>query len=449
MPFIDVEEIKRLNKDDIDYMYKEHYNPSFNRIIKAGGFDKNFVRAEGMKVYDDEGKSYLDFIGGFGSLNLGHNPVEVQKAVQDANKRPNLFQVSRNAYAAVLAQNISFLTCQELKYCLFTNSGTEAVEEAIKLAVLYNKGGTILYFSGAYHGKTLGSISALGTEQKQDYAPFLFPFYEVPFGDIKAVEKLVEKKKIAGILIEPVQGEGGIIVPPDGYFKSLRELCDREDIILILDEIQTGLGRCGTMFCFEQFGIIPDILCVSKSLSGGIMPIGCICVKKKLWDKTYGKIKYGTYLTTTFGGNTLSCAAAIKTLSIIREKKLCERAAELGAYAKIGLNRLKNKYKIISDIRGMGLMIGIEFSLGKNIIPKIVYESVMVTIISELLKKHGIITGFTENNPSVLRMEPPLIVTKEQIDYFISCLDEVLERNNSMFKMVLNTIVEIGDNVLN
>lgn len=447
MQFIELEDIEGLHRETVDELYKNFCNPALYKIFKAAGINQLFTTAEGMHVNDGEGNEYLDFTGGFGALNLGHNPKEVQKAVQDAFFRVNLLQVSKSIYAAVLAGNISHLTGEKLQYCVFTNSGTETVEEAVKLTVLYKKGGNILYCKGGYHGKTLGSISALGTKSKEKYKPLLFPFIEIPFGDIEVLEDAVKKHKVSGILIEPVQAEGGVILPAEGYFKKVSDICKSHGIVLILDEIQTGLGRCGTMFCYEQMEFVPDILCLSKSLGGGIMPVGCMCVKKELFEDTYGKLKNATDLGTTFGGNTLSCAAAIKTLSIIKNQSLHIRARRMGAYAMAGLQKLKKGHGIIKDVRGIGLLIGIEFDVKKHFTPQRFQEAMTSTVISMLLNKHRIITGFAVNNPSVLKFEPPLIVTEEQIDYFISSLDDVLKDNETFQRLAVNTLQEISGNI--
>lgn len=446
MSFIKLEEVESLDENTINKLYKRHYSNVFYNYFKYMGIDKNFCSAKGMYVYDKEEK-YLDFLGGFGALNLGHNDKRLLKVIEKYSYRPNMLQISKNTFAAVLANNISEITNDEFTYSFFTNSGTETIEEAIKLAFLYNKRGNIIYCKGAYHGKTLGAISALGTKEKEKYGT-LFNFIEVDFGDIGQIEYEVENNNVAAILIEPIQGEGGIRVGSSGYFKEIRKICDKEDIILIFDEIQTGLGRCGTMFCYENIGVVPDILCISKSLSGGIIPIGAMCVESTLWDDTYGRNKYGTLIGNTFSGNTLAMAVGIKVLEIIKKEELPKRAEYLGKYAMELLTNLKDKYKIIKEVRGKGLMIGIEFCDGKGIMPSHVMQLIMSNIVSELMNKYNIISGFTINNPSVLRVEPPLIVTKEQIEYFVKSLDMVLEKQKRISSMSINAFKNVGGNLL-
>ncbi|MFD3156070.1 aspartate aminotransferase family protein [Haloimpatiens sp. FM7330] len=448
MGFIQVEDIENLSSEKIDKLYKNYYNPIRYEFFKSIGVDKNFVCAKGMYVYDEEGNKYLDLLGGFGALNLGHNCSEVFDAIDKFKNRPNMLQTSKNTVAAVLANNINYITNKNFRYCFFTNCGTETVEEAIKTAALYTKKGTIIYCKNGYHGKTLGAISALGTEEKYNYSPLLFDFIEVPFGNIDSIREKINHNEVAAVLVEPIQGEGGIAIPSKEYFKELRKLCNESNVVFIMDEIQTGLGRCGSMFCYEKFNVVPDILCLSKSLSGGIIPIGCMCVKNSIWDDTYGKMKYGLILGNTFGGNTLACAAAIKTLSLIQEKNLSKNSEEVGKYLLNKLEKLKCKYDIIKDVRGMGLMIGIEFNDVKGILPKGITKVIISKIISELMNKYHIITSFTINNPNVLRVEPPLIINKSEADYFVDCLDRLLKDNDSISKLTVSGVKNIAKNLI-
>lgn len=213
--------------------------------------------------------------------------------------------------------------------------------------------------TNAFHGKTLGILSTLGDQSKYKYPVLKDLFLKIPFGDIDALEKALKSHSVSAFIVEPIQGEGGIITPPEEYLKMVRALCDKYGVTLIFDEIQTGLGRCGFMFCFQQYGIVPDILCLAKSLSGGIIPIGCVSIKEDSWKYTYGKMGTALLPTTTFGGNTFASVVAIKTLSVLREEDLCERANKMGAYALQQLHALKQKHAIITDVRGTGLFIGL------------------------------------------------------------------------------------------
>lgn len=447
MKMLSLDDIEKLDKQHVEKLYKENYQSSFYKLLKYTGMDINFTKAKGMHIYDENGRVYLDFLGGYGALNLGHNPDGVMEAMDKFNDTPNLLQNFPNPYGAALAHNISEIFRKRLKYCYFTNSGTETVEEAIKLALLYKKEGKILYFKGAYHGKTLGSINALGIEDKYSYGPMVDNYLEAGFGDIEEVKELCKDNIISAILIEPVQGEGGINIATIDFLKELRKLCDKQDIILIFDEIQTGMGRCGDYFLCNKYNIYPDIICISKSLGGGMMPIGCMACEEALWHETYGKLKNATLLSSTFGGNTLSLIAALATLEILEKDKLITRAETLGNYLLEALNTLKEQYPIIKDVRGQGLLIGIEFDfkIGKEI--KFM-EFTMSSIIEKLLNRYNIVTSFTSNNPKVLRVCPPLIVTMEQIDYFVKSLKEVLEEESTGLKVIKSSFLINFKNII-
>jgi putrescine aminotransferase len=446
--FISLKDIEKLTFDELNKLYEKNFSNSLYEFFKISNMVVHYERALDMNIWDKEGNRYLDFMGGFGSLNLGHNPPSVIEALKRNFERPNLIQQSINVYNGALANNISYLTGDKLPVSFFTNCGAETVEEAIKLAYLYKEKGKILYCTNAYHGKTLGALSALGTKSKNKFPHFKEHFIEIPFGDINAFVKAVEKHKVAAFLVEPIQGEGGINLPPSGYFESVRGICSENEIILILDEIQSGLGRCGSMFCYEQLNFVPDILCLSKSLSGGVMPVGSVSVKQEIWDKTYGKFKNATLPSTTFGGNTFACIAAIETLRVVKEEKLPERAKELGEYALAELNKLKGKHHIITEVRGKGLFIGIEFSGLKKLHSTMAEEFMMVNIISKMLREYKILCGFAANNPSVLKFEPPLIVKKEDIDYFVKCLDKLLDEDKNELSLAIDALISTGKNIV-
>ncbi|MBL4934175.1 aspartate aminotransferase family protein [Clostridium sp. YIM B02515] len=446
--FINLLDIEKLSSEELNNLYEKNFSNSLYEFFKLGDMVVHYEKALGMNVWDTEGNKYLDFMGGFGALNLGHNHPRIIEAVKNHSSKPNLLQQSINVYNGVLANNISFLTNDKLPVSFFTNSGAETVEEALKIAYMYYGKGKIVYCTNGYHGKTLGAISALGTNSKNKFLHFEHQFIEIPFGDINALIKVAKKHNIAAFLVEPIQGEGGINLPPQGYFEAVREICNESEIVLILDEIQSGLGRCGTMFCYEQLNIVPDILCLSKSLSGGIMPVGSVSVKQEIWDTTYGKLKNAMLPSTTFGGNTLACIAAIETLTVIKEDKLPERAKELGEYALMRLNKLKEKHEIITEVRGKGLFIGIEFGGLKKLHLPMLEEFMMINIISKMLKDHKILCGFAANNPCVIKFEPPLIVTKEEIDCFAEALDKVLDENKNEFVLAVDTLVSTGKNII-
>lgn len=427
---LSLREIEECNMLSIEKFYKKYYNAPFYKQLKLSGLNINFVKAEGMYLYDEDGRKYLDFLAGFGAENIGHNNKKLISALNESFNKPNLIQSFVNPYAAGLSYNLNSILNGKLNHFFYTSTGSETVEEALKLSLMYKKNGKIIYFNGAYHGKTLGTLSAMGAAYKYKYRPLLNNFIAASFGDIEGIINICRKNMVSAIIIEPIQGEGGINKAEDDFLRSLRKICDKYDILLIFDEIQTGLGRCGDFFYSNKINVYPDILCMSKSLGGGIMPIGCMAVEDSLYHVTYGTFSNATLLSSTFGGNTLSCIAAITTLNIIDEEQLCENAGNMGKYIKDELLELKGKYDIIKDVRGEGLMLGIEFNISYGSY-LMIGEFIMASFIEKLLKKYGIIVSIAANNPSVIKVEPPLIVNKAEADYFIESLESVLKEEYS------------------
>jgi putrescine aminotransferase len=318
----------------------------------------------------------------------------------------------------------------------------------LKLARAASGKTKIVYCEGSFHGKTLGALSVTGRQKYQKpFLPLLGPCEMVPFGDLEALEQKIFKKDVAAFILEPIQGEGGVIVPPKGYLSGVRELCDKYDVLLIVDEIQTGFGRTGKMFACEHEGVIPDIICLAKSLGGGVIPIGAYSTKPEIWEKAYGGMERALLHTSTFGGNTWAAAAAIAAINVIVEQNLCEQARANGEYMLNRLKELQNRYSVVKEVRGLGLMTGVEFKsqaglmdkLTGGMINKLSEEYFGALVAGELQNKYHVITAYTLNNPNVIRLEPPLVVTKEQIDQVVDALEEIFQRHRSFVGMALAT----------
>lgn len=448
--FYTIEEALSINAKEVKELHKKFLNPSLVNMMSLINFDRVYNSALGSLVKDIQGKEYIDFLGGYGSLNLGHNHPKVLEAIEKVKGLPNILQTSLGRLNGVLAHNLSKLTSGELQICFFGNSGAEAVEGALKLAKIATGKSKIVYCEGSFHGKTLGALTVTGREKyKKPFVPLLPDCESVPYGDTLALEEKLSQKDVAAFIVEPIQGEGGIIVPSKGYLKKVKELCEQYDALLIIDEIQTGLGRTGRMFACNHDDVMPDIMCLAKSLGGGIMPIGAYMTKETIFRKAYGTIEKATLHTSTFGGNTLACAAGIASLNIILEEGLAKQAEQKGKYLMDNLLLLKEKYPIIKDIRGKGLMIGIELAGNeKNILNKISaglinnlsQEYFASLVAGTLLSDYGIITAYTLNNPNVIRVEPPLNIEYKYLDLFIRALDEIFNNNKSFLKLVLTNV---------
>jgi len=365
------------------------------------------VKGKGLKVWDLDNREYLDFFPGWAVSGLGHCHPKVVNGVRNYLKK--IIHVPNNYYNMLqgkLAQKIIETSFEGKVF--FCNSGAEANEAAIKLTRYYgNQTGRyeIITMENAFHGRTLATITATGQPKYlKGFEPVVQGFKSVRFNDIKALEAAITDKT-AGIMIEPIQGEGGINVASGDFMKKVREICDKKDIVLILDEVQTGMGRTGKMYGFQHYGITPDVMTLAKSLGGGL-PIGAAVASKKFADV----LKPGMH-ASTFGGSPIVCAAALAAFEAIEKERLLKNTEEMGAYLFEKLNELKAKKKIIKEVRGKGLMIGVELTVeGKETVEKCFRE--------------GLLVNCTHLN--VLRIMPGMIVTKKQIDRAMEILDKVM-----------------------
>ncbi len=370
-----------------------------------------FVRGEGAHLWDTEGKEYVDFVAGIAVCSLGHSHPGVVEAIR--KQAGTLMHVSNLYYtepqirfAGMLVEN-SFAD-----RVFFCNSGAEANEAAIKLARKYghdNLNGRyeILTMKGSFHGRTLAAITATGQEKFHvGFSPLPEGFRYVPFDDVKALEKAVSKKTCA-VLLEPIQGEGGVRVPDEGYLRAVRELCDRKGILMILDEVQTGMGRTGKLFGYEHYGVTPDIMTLAKALGNGV-PAGALAATEKV-AASFGP---GTH-ASTFGGNPLAMAAAIATLEAILAEGFLENCRKMGEYLQERLWSLRKDHPVVQDVRGKGLLVGLDLTVEGSSIVKACLE-------------RGVLINCTFDH--ILRMVPPLVVTRQDVDRLVKVLDEVMER---------------------
>ncbi|MCX7796325.1 MAG: aspartate aminotransferase family protein [bacterium] len=442
-----IEEILNFDREKTRDLYKEFVNPGLARLLSLLDFDKNFVKAQGAYIWDDKGNKYIDFLGGYGALNLGHNHPEIISAIERVKDRPNILQASLNKLSAGLANNLAVISPKGLKHVFFCNSGAEAVESALKLARISTGRKIFVYCTNSFHGKTFGALSVTGRgKYRKPFEPLIQDVREIPFGDISALESALKSRDVAGFIVEPIQGEGGIIIPPDGYLRSAREICDRYGTLLIIDEIQTGFGRTGYMFACQKEDVTPDIMCMAKSLGGGIMPIGATISTDEVWEKGYGGLDRCLLHTSTFGGNSWAMSAGVATIDVIVRENLPEQARVKGEYFLNKLLALKEKYKLIKDIRGRGLMIGLEFyqpeggildKITGGGVSKITGEYLGSLVAGELLNRYHIITAYTLNNPNVIRLEPPLTISQEDLDRFVDAMEDLLKSHPTITRIAL------------
>ena len=357
-------------------------------------------------IWDVNGKEYIDCMAGFGAAFIGHsNPKIVEAIKRQAEKliacHGSLYLEAR----AQLSKRIINILPKTLNRIFLSNSGAEAVELALKLSRKFTRKKEIIAMMRSYHGKTMGALSATwNPKYRIAFEPLIPKIKFVPFGRSEKVKEAITSDT-AAIIVEPIQGEGGIYVAPDGYLKELREIADEKGLVLIFDEIQTGFGRTGKLFAFEHWGVTPDILCLAKATGSGI-PIGITVAKEEIME-TLGVGEH----SSTFGGNPIACVAASATIDVLVEGKLWERAAKLGEYFISGLRRLAEKHKIVREVRGLGLMLGMELRFD------------VLDVMEKMLEKGVLVLNAGRNT---LRFLPPCVITEEQIDKVLKSLDEAL-----------------------
>ena len=364
------------------------------------------VRGKGSVVWDTDGKEYIDFMTGIGVALVGHSNDDVVRAINEqAARLITCHGTFYNDARAGLMERLVKAAPKGLGKALLTNSGTESVEAAIKLARRRTARKKIVSMKGAFHGKTYGSLSATWNRKYRDpFGPLLEGFEFAEFGDPASLSHLVTNDT-AAVLAEPIQGETGIIVPPQDYFKQVREICDQKGALLILDEIQTGLGRTGKMWASEHWGVVPDIMTVSKGLGGGL-PIGAAVAT----DDVAGSLKGGEH-TSTFAGNPLSCAAASAALDFITQNDLPGQAREKGDTMKAGLSRIASEHKLVKEVRGLGLMLALQ---------------TRVDILSQLLSAEAKGVIFAYSGRDTFRFLPPLVIEENQISKGLEVLERVI-----------------------
>jgi len=369
------------------------------------------VKGDGCRLWDEDGKEYIDFVGGIAVCNLGHSSPLVSKAVYEQSKKlvhvSNLFYTQpQTELAQVLIEN-SFAA-----RVFFCNSGAEANEAAIKLARRYSREKfgperhVIITMDNSFHGRTMATLSATGQEKiKKGFGPLLQGFRYVPFNDLKNLRSAIDES-VCAVLLEPIQGEGGVVLPDPDYLKGVREICREHAILLILDEVQVGMGRTGRLFAHQHFGITPDIMTLAKALGNGL-PIGAMLATEELAD-AFGPGSHAS----TFGGTPLITAGALAVVKSLLNDGWIENAREMGVYFKTGLTTLQGKYSIIRDVRGLGLLLGLEMDRD-------------VAGIANVCMERGFLINCVQER--VLRFVPPLIIGREEIDLLINSLDVVFK----------------------
>jgi len=392
--------------------FAEYVGPMKARTMKNAGLDIIEGRREGASVWDLTGKKYIDCQTGSGIMNVGRHNREIAQALKDALDTLDIgVFLLCSKQKADLAKKLAEITPGDLKCTIFGTGGGEANDAALKLARGYTMKKEIIYAQKAYHGHTGFALSAIGRDAyKEPFEPLIPGFKMVPFGNAQAVRD-VFTKDTAAVILEPIQGEGGINLPPQGYLQEVRKICDEHEALLILDEIQTGFARTGKMFASEHWGVVPDIMTVAKSLGGGIYPISATIFKEELMDFF---VPHPFIHLSTFGGSDLGCIVGLAVIDYIEKNHLAENAARMGDRFRAGFDRFLKAYPdLLLEVRQMGLMIGLQYT-NSSIGPRL----------TKKLADRGVIAVYTGNDPAICRFMPPLVITPEDVDFVLNALED-------------------------
>ena len=444
---LSVEEAKALDVKSMADLFKDHINPGQFHFMKLLGFHKVKVeKAEGMYYIDQNGRKILDFFGGFGSLAHGHNhprAIAARQRFADEN-RHEIAIAFLSQYASALAKNIAACSPGELDMVFLGSTGSEAMEAAIKVAERASgrKNCKIVHAENSFHGKSKGVLSITDSPLYQGEFKLVGNTYKVPHGDLEALKRVIENDSDIGVVVlETVQGGGGIITAPTEYWQGVRALCDKHNVLWVADEVQCGYGRTGKFYAFEHHGVVPDVTALAKSLGAGKAAVGAMIAKRDVYMKAYGNPKTAMiHAQATFGGIGEACVTAIEGLNVLYDEDLIGNSAETGAYLLERLKAIQAKYpQIIKDVRGQGLMIGLEFQDFSKTLPFALRPMVAMLddklkgslsgfIGAALLRDYDVLVAFTEYNRNVIRLEPPLICDETHVDTFCDALDDLLSR---------------------
>lgn len=419
------------------YELQERYlNPQLSRMLHTIGFDKFYERAEGPYFYDAEGNEYLDMLAGFGIFALGrHHPV-VRRAVQQVMDLdlPDLTRFDCSPLPGLLAEKLLAHT-PHLDRVFFGNSGTEAVETALKFARYATGRSRVLYCDHAFHGLTTGSLSVNGeTGFRKGFDPLL-PDTAVPLGDLAALERELRRGDVAALIVEPIQGKGVHAAPP-GWLRAAQELLHRHKALLICDEVQTGIGRTGDFFAYQhEEGVEPDLVCAAKALSGGYVPIGATLGKEWIFRAVYSSMDRVLVHSASFGSNAQAMAAGLATLHVMEDQQIVAHARRVGDLFRERLAALVDRYELLADVRGRGLMIGIEFGKPRSLKLRTGWAALQAArkglfaqmVVVPLMQRHRILTQVSGDHLEVIKLIPPLVITERDVDRFVDAFTDVMD----------------------
>src|SRR5438128_9954759 len=421
--------------EDLD-LWARTINPQFVRVLRTLGCGRAWPRADGAYLYEDDGSRVLAMLGGFGMYNVGRNNPRIRAALVEALdlETPGSVQLGVTALPGLLAEALLARTPARLERVLFTSTGTEAVEAALKLGRAATKRTRVLSAEHGFHGLTLGSLSAnANAEFIARFGPLLPGFERVPFGDLEALEQQLRGEDVAIFLVEPIQGKG-CTLPPPGYLEGAQAICRRYGTLFCVDEVQTGFGRTGRLFAFEHWGLEPDLVPVAKSLSGGYVPVGALLMSRRVYDGVFDSLEHSVSHGSTFAPNDLAMAAGLATLRELDDAGLVERASRLGRLLFERTEPLVDAHDVVREVRGLGLMWAMEFaepesgSVSWRVLERMQTGLFAQLVVVPLFTKHHILSQVAGHDLPVLKGLPPLVLSEQDVDDFVAALDDVIKK---------------------
>lgn len=424
-------------------LHREHINPQWVRALGIIGFDRVYQRAQGAHLWDAHGEKYLDFQAGYAVHNVGRNHPAVKQALKDFLDLdyPSMIAFDAPLLAGVLAAELKKRmppSCSDLEYVFFTNSGTEGVEAAIKFCKCATGRPGIAYATKGFHGLSAGALSINGDASfREGFGPFLPNCVEIPFDDLAALEQALSRRDLAGFIVEPIQGKG-VNIPSPGYLREAAALCRRHGTLFVADEIQTGVGRTGKFLAIEHEAgdVAPDIVILSKALSGGFVPVGAVLTRKSVWEKVFSSMQRAIVHSSTFHQGSLAMVAGLAVLQVMDDEGLTAHAERMGGLLMDGLNAMKPRFDLMKDVRGRGLMIGVEFGApparslalrtGWSLIHAMDGDLFPQAIVIPLLDDHRILTQVAGHHIDVVKLIPPLVISEDDVRWFLAGFEQVM-----------------------
>ncbi|MDP9339874.1 MAG: aspartate aminotransferase family protein [Acidobacteriota bacterium] len=425
-------------KTTVTTSYSDYVNPQWVALLDLLDMNVRYERCEGAELFTDDGRRILDFLSGYCVHNTGHNHPHIIQALKDEldQRGPVMLQSHVPEPAGELAKRLCELAGGGLKKVFFCSSGSEGVEAAIKFARAYTGRDGLLCAKSAFHGLTTGALSLMSDAfWREGFGPLLQDAADVPFGDVEALEKQLSSKRFAAFVVEPIQSEAGINIPPAGYLKGAEAVCRKTGTLFVLDEVQTGMFRTGPFLAGHHYGVKPDMVVLAKALSGGLMPVGATLMTDAVYEGVYSSLRRAIVHTSTFSENSLSMRAGLATLDVLEAEQLGARATELGEELRARLRQELEPFEMVKEVRGLGMLSGIEFASPAKLALKVAFEMFRKIhpamfgqiVVMRMFRDKGILTQICGNNFMVLKVAPPLVASQEQLEEFVVAIREVVE----------------------